>query len=452
MILANIINPVATNKSEQKSSVENVVNEETQSLENGFMAILDGELNQQEESVENKSEEQSKKATAKALDILTPMVVNVEGETNKTPEGVPADGSKNSSLTSKEAPSNELLKGLLAKNMAGDPTVKGEGAEKINMTAQKVSSSNSENKIAQALGGSVESEENQKLISSDEFLTHRSLFKNANKKTEGGKPVLTLNAEAVISESVDTDASPVARGKLAMNEYKGQGELLQKSLLKPQAEALKIVQGQQLQVNPLITSDKSLQGVDKLMPEVLAGPDQGLNLNPQNTQGVATNFGAESAQKVVSFSSLDQTSTHKLINQISEYIDRAKFENTKTVDMVVRHEQLGEISIQAQKAKAGSDLIEMKIQTSTPEGMRFFQSNEVDLLKSLSQNGVRLSDFKLSMTTETHSSSSGFDKDSSQSNNGQSKFGDSAGAKDQQGKDSDRRRQLWNEFQERASA
>ncbi len=455
MILANIINPGATSKTEQKNLLDGVVSEETQSLENGFMAILDGELNQQEESSGNGNKSEAQLAE-KTLEILTPVQVKAQGENQQV-----------SQLASSEVPkdktTNEFLNSLLQKNASGEvvasPNVKSESiqnqenqqghhGQKLSLFAQKTTS---ENSAMPGVAPGLDSEEVPKMISGDDFLTQRSLFKNT-KKPDGGQLTQTLNTDIFSPESVESEVAPMVRGKFAMNEYKGQGDLLQKNLIKPQAEALKMIDGQQLQINPLVTSDKSLGGMEKLMPEVMAGPEHGLTMNSQSSQGVSTNFGAESAQKVVSFSNLDHTSTNKLITQISEYIDRAKFENTKTVDMVVRHEQLGEINIQAQKAKAGSDLIEMKIQTSTPEGMKFFQTNEVDLLKSLSQNGVRLSDFKLSMTTETqNSSSSGFDKDSSQSN-GQSKFGDSTGARDQQGKDSERRRQLWNEFQERASA
>lgn len=152
-------------------------------------------------------------------------------------------------------------------------------------------------------------------------------------------------------------------------------------------------------------------------------------------------------------SKMDMSKPQQVIDKIVEYIDKAQFERTQKLDILVKHEKLGQFQMQVSKSGANSELIDLKIQAQGSELHNFFKEHELDLMKTLSKNGVRLGDFKLTQGPESSSFSQSSDshKDS-QSGQGQKFSQGQDQDKDQADRDSQRRKTLWQQYQERYGA
>ena len=144
--------------------------------------------------------------------------------------------------------------------------------------------------------------------------------------------------------------------------------------------------------------------------------------------------------KVFDMNSLRGTENRDvIIDQIQNYIIQAKAASEPKVEMSFRHQELGIIDLQVQKA--AGDQISISIATNSAEGMKFFTQNQGELLGSLTSAGIKVADLKL----DNNSTASDFSQDS-----GQRQQQGPAG--DQRQQDSRRREELWNLFKERREA
>ena len=160
---------------------------------------------------------------------------------------------------------------------------------------------------------------------------------------------------------------------------------------------------------------------------------------------------------VVDLSSVNAENKVELINKITNYIEQSNISNAENVDVLVKHDELGTFQITAKKG-VGSEMVDLKINTLSENGRIFFVENEAELLKSLNQNGIKVADFKISSSKELlgmtdmkgqTSSERSFDGNSSnQGNQGQRSFGQSSSGNE----DSQRRRNLWQQFSEQQQA
>lgn len=149
---------------------------------------------------------------------------------------------------------------------------------------------------------------------------------------------------------------------------------------------------------------------------------------------------ATQTPKVFDMSSLKGTDNRDaIIDQVQNYIVQAKAASEPKVEMSFKHHELGLIDLQVHKATG--DQITISIAASTPEGMKFFTQNQNELLGSLSNAGIKVSDLKL----ETSNGQSDFSQDP-----GQKHRQETAG--DQRQQESRKREELWNLFRERREA
>ena len=127
-----------------------------------------------------------------------------------------------------------------------------------------------------------------------------------------------------------------------------------------------------------------------------------------------------------------------VINQIQDYIIQAKASSEPTVQMTFNHQDLGMVDLVVQKAHG--DNVSIMINTHSMEGSKFFTQNQTELLQTLTQSGVNVSEFKLDSSNNTN-------------NNGQDNFGQNSrnsqhqhasDDKQQRNQDSERRQELWN--------
>lgn len=176
------------------------------------------------------------------------------------------------------------------------------------------------------------------------------------------------------------------------------------------------------------------------------------SVSGENKTELATLFGSKQGQvesglgesqanaKVLDLSGIDSSNKQGLIDKITNHIEQNRLSNTDSLDLTVRHEELGDIKILAQKGDS-ANRVNLEIKTTTTAGQNFFVENEASLIKSLTQNGIKLSDVKIVSNLESGSTKSDSGQFSGEQGKGQQFSGQQRGGSNQS--QSDRRRELW---------
>ncbi|MCY4644740.1 MAG: hypothetical protein OXB88_09000 [Bacteriovoracales bacterium] len=132
---------------------------------------------------------------------------------------------------------------------------------------------------------------------------------------------------------------------------------------------------------------------------------------------------------------LHTTDTNQIIDKISKYIVQKSFGNVSEVNLNIKHYEIGNFRINASQ-DFGHPGIQLAITVYSPEGAEFFGVNQARLLTNLAQNGLQIQDFKLEQqfNTDQGGQSSWEDNDFQENSNTR--------------QDSNRRRELWRQFNE----
>jgi|GEM_PF-5656856 len=140
-----------------------------------------------------------------------------------------------------------------------------------------------------------------------------------------------------------------------------------------------------------------------------------------------------------------------VIGKISDHIVKAQFDRNNSLDVTLRHTDLGQFQVKVTKEMKGQGL-DILIKPQSMEAQKFFAGHENALMKGLSDAGLKVVDLKISQSTSNFSSfenksdgqgSSEFGKQ------GQQNFSGSSRQESAQ-QDSERRRQLWEEARMRS--
>jgi hypothetical protein len=145
---------------------------------------------------------------------------------------------------------------------------------------------------------------------------------------------------------------------------------------------------------------------------------------------------------VLDLSGTPAGNTEQLISKISDYVQQTSFNNRDSLDLVVKHNELGQFNINVNKMK-GENSLNVQIQTASTEAHKFFTENEVDLVKSLNQAGIKLGDIKLS---SSDSANTGSDQKQSSDESTFTKSQQSGKQDQREDTDSRRRKELWEEY------
>jgi hypothetical protein len=155
--------------------------------------------------------------------------------------------------------------------------------------------------------------------------------------------------------------------------------------------------------------------------------------------------------KVVDLSNVKANDNSSLIDQVSKLIERNNIKSADTMDVTVKHNDLGQFKIEVSK-NANSDQLDIRIISKERAGHNFFVENEAQLSKSLSQSGIKLANIKVSLSSENvFTSNADTGKDSSSNFSGDSKNQNGQfGQKQNENSDSERRKHLWQAFKQNA--
>jgi hypothetical protein len=165
-------------------------------------------------------------------------------------------------------------------------------------------------------------------------------------------------------------------------------------------------------------------------------------------------------QKVLDLSQLNSSNTNEIIKKISDYVEQSNVANKQSLDLTVKHDSLGEFKIQVSKIpdsmNGGLNQLDMQITTSSKEGHDFFVKNEVSLMKNLNQAGINLSDLRIvSSSSESNlfgQSDSRQSNSFSQNSDGSKQYMSFESSSSSSDNGSERRKELWEEYQQRYGA
>lgn len=285
--------------------------------------------------------------------------------------------------------------------------------------------------------GTVAEKESAMRQLSDEFKALRPKNENNNVRRNSNIAasddfLKTRESSQVVRAQANAHASyaGAAENKSLFSKYAKQ-ESEVKEMAKPvSVAAASALASEQLILPEAVSGVMAKRGEDVA---VKASPDQVLNLSNGNSTAKPS----------------------EVINRIVNYLDQQQLTSKGELDVLVKHDELGYFRVNvARNAEAGA--VDLRI-TSGQEGHRFFAENEVELIRTLNQKGVKLNDVKLvqadfvadvGASSKSNSNSSGFEQ-----NDQRGQFAQQSGQRHQHSQDgSERRRQLWEEYRERMGA
>lgn len=188
----------------------------------------------------------------------------------------------------------------------------------------------------------------------------------------------------------------------------------------------------------------------------LANTNDGAKVLPMMAQGhQAKNLQLQpqlsAAKQVLDLSHISASNNSELIEKISNYIQQNALQRVDGLDLTVRHNELGQFRISVSQ-QAGAENLHLQILTSTKEGHTFFKAHEGALVRSLSDAGISVGELQVMSGAPNRSFA---DSQSSADQKG-GQFSSQHNSSNQQGdshqRDSQRRRDLWEEYRQRFSA
>jgi len=132
--------------------------------------------------------------------------------------------------------------------------------------------------------------------------------------------------------------------------------------------------------------------------------------------------------------------TETVIGKIQDYIIQSKVSNDPNVQLRFNHSELGNVDLQVQKMSGEN--ISVTITSNSADAVKFFTENKAQLLQTLTNSGLNISDLKLESNTSTNK-----DPNANQNQSfADSKSEFSNSKQGQQDKESRKREELWELF------
>jgi hypothetical protein len=463
-----------------KSSLHSLVNNDEQGEENGeidFSSLLaeakTGETkaqglltpSQKKTELQTKSGNDISVKVANTTSSLDQLLNNLKGTEDQTAEqseknGEPVKSLKNESFPSKktenENPLEFLVKNSKEKNISSIEIPVAVNGEKSDLQTLMESSGSSKvvlqknELIPNKITNPVFAEKSQNQEQAVKVLSGEDFVKNllaANPQTKSEKSVLNAAGEKLDKKQIAQLANNIPQIK---NYGKGQNILNDSMIRNTNDLAFKDVKKLKTAATDELRSPELKTAGDLAM--IKESPISALQLKASPVQENKI----QPDVKVLDLSHIDAKNTNEIIKTISDYVEQNKVANKSSLDLVVKHETLGQFNIQVSKGQNQNlNQIDMQITTSSAEGHKFFVANEASLMKNLQQSGVNLSDLRIissgkEATPFSQSESKQFSSFQHEQNGDSKQFMSFESGDFREG--SQKRKSLWDEYQERYGA
>lgn len=185
-----------------------------------------------------------------------------------------------------------------------------------------------------------------------------------------------------------------------------------------------------------------------LMNDSQTGQESGSEFLGQKAPTTIAATGATAAAaKTFDMGQLTSTNQADVIGQIQDYIIQSKVSSEPTVHMSFDHKDLGMVDLTVSKTQ--NNHVSVMINSHTNEGSKFFTQHQNELLQSLTQSGVQVSEFKLDTSSNTNQNNNNQNQSFSGGSQKEQLAGDD---RQQRNEDSKRREELWNLFNNKDAA
>ncbi|RZF22631.1 hypothetical protein DAY19_02330 [Halobacteriovorax vibrionivorans] len=248
----------------------------------------------------------------------------------------------------------------------------------------------------------------------DSSVKNDVLLRMPNKSLEKGK-ASKLNLSHQTSDAFVANRSFAGNNQvknmannIGLNKFSKEANLKNDSLIKVKPETMKSSQNS--------VSLEDILGQETPKSENRSSSLQNNLIGALGADNSASNFKAQinlaKAPEVLDLSAV--TNSDQIIQEVTNYIEMNRIENGKSLQMLVKHDQLGHFNITANKEMNG--MVALNIEAQSVEAKEFFKENEVKLLKNLDMKGIRVADFKIQTATsgqmsDTASQSDSFNKE-----------------------------------------
>jgi hypothetical protein len=267
-----------------------------------------------------------------------------------------------------------------------------------------------------------------------------------------GVPPVKLQAaqmnDQTLQELAEQRASdlPQVNGYQGMQKYAQSREILDDKIIKMSDFHSRPWQGAENASAPEASENNKMTIVDLLARGAhSSGKNEGNDsLTLINNKTATLDLSALSAQR-----------PQELINQIVDYLQQNNIQNQNQIEVFVRHQDLGQFSIQVIKDQ-GPDQVKMEIKTANDVGQQFFQNQEQNLRLALQDAGVKLTDMRITMSGPLIRANDSSGQMFSSNDQGQSYDPQQRRQQEQHQQnpqhDSRRRQELWDILRERRGA
>jgi len=266
---------------------------------------------------------------------------------------------------------------------------------------------------------SLESENRMKLQSAHDFLNSKKAMMR-NKSIE-----VTANGPTIVA------------GKSGMQQYSKETKAFEKNLIRPfSGERVEKSGGETLSSTSALSQ---MPDSDPMLLSVRNNSESG-----ENTDSMLKGQASQS----VDLSKVSAQNKTELMQKIGQYIENSYVAGSDNIDLVVKHDELGQFRVNAQKSGPGSQ-VNLEISTVTENARQFFVENEGELMKALSKSGVKVGEFKLANFTDSFKTSFGESRSNmDQGSHPGTERGDqqfAGGRSSRQGQGQEKRQRLWQE-------
>ncbi len=346
----------------------------------------------------------------------------LEGTELKSVDGESVSLKQFSKLIEGDNDSKEKLgKNLVVKkSIKGQKIVSKEFANPLKLENKEILNSNSLNtrEVTEPLLDKKPSQ----LQSAEDFLRNRNAIL--------GNKTVKVSAKGVTLEN----------GTPGLHQYSKETKVFEKNLIRP----LKAKRVEKISIDSLSLDSTGPAQVPDSDPMLLA------MRNTSSGEGADQNLSGGSAP-IMDLSSVPSQNKAELMQKIGQYIENSYVSGSDSLELIVKHDELGQFRINTQKSGPGSQ-VDLEISTVSEKAHQFFASNEGDLLKALSKSGIRVADFKLSNFTETFKTAFGENRSNMDqgSHSGGDKSGQHFGSGGSFGKEQEqsKRQRIWQEAKE----
>lgn len=296
---------------------------------------------------------------------------------------------------------------------------------------------NQDRLVQENISKSVESEKSifnkQRIKTSrdNELLTPKLINKNAEDASKQFNPV---------RKSIFDVNRPVATNNVVKSDFEqvNKAVIQKQSLPYEQQQSSIFKKDLKSKVSEIAKPRPENNIMDFMLQQDIKAMDRHIQM-PVNNSNLELATQTASAGAVLELDTLSSTNDRAaVIDQIQNYIVQAKATNQPKVQMSFHHQELGVVDLNVEKAQMGQ--VNISITTNSSEGMKFFNQHQSDLLGTLSNSGIKVSEFKLDSNTQG---------DLSQNNSQQQGHSQHTHHRNQ---DSKRREELWNLFKQHRDA